>query len=123
VVRVPVDQIGREIDEAAAIPREKLGMVERVVEQRRQLQPEPIRRHDVLVEAEVYDPRSGPRETPLLRVAELSWCRDRVRRLIEKRVARSAGLGIANLVRPPRAAEKPAQPVQRLPRIPRTGGI
>src|SRR5207249_5673258 len=86
-------------------------------------QPEPIRRHDVLVEAEVYDPRSGPRETPLLRVAELSWCRDRVRRLIEKRVARSAGLGIANLVRPPRAAEKPAQPVQRLPRIPRTGGI
>ena len=86
-MRIPIDQIRREIDEAASILREKLRMVERVVEQGRELQPEAIARHDILVEREVHDPRSGPLQTALLGIAQLSRCGDRIRRLIKERVA------------------------------------
>ena len=44
VVGIPVDQVRCEIDEPAPVAREELRMVERVVEQRRELQPEMVLR-------------------------------------------------------------------------------
>ena len=47
-------------------------MVERVVEERRELKLEARPLDDVLVEGEVHDPGPRSEEAPLLRVAELS---------------------------------------------------
>src|SRR5215470_2761274 len=58
IVWIPVDQKRRENDEAASILAEELRMVERVVEQRRQLQPETVVSNDILVNREVHDPGS-----------------------------------------------------------------
>src|SRR5262245_1380260 len=93
-------------------------MVERVVEQRRELQPEMALLHDILVEREVHDPRARPFQAALLGVAEFSWRRERIRCLIEEGIARPTAVRIPNLIGTPRAAEGVAQAVERFPGVP-----
>ena len=83
-------------------------MVERVVEQGRELQSEVALHDDVLVEPKVRHPRAGALQAALLGVAKLARGGNGVRRLIEERFARSASVGIADLIRPPCAAEEVA---------------
>src|SRR5260221_9768805 len=87
VVRVAVVQERREVGEVAPVVREELGMVERVVQERGELQTEGLAGNEVLVEGEVDDPGSRPAQAALLRVAVLAGAGDRVGGLIEELVA------------------------------------
>src|SRR5262245_2730538 len=87
IVGILVDQQRREIDESTPIGREELRMVERVVEQRRELQPEMPLLHHILIEREVHDPRARPFQAAFLGVAEFSRRRNRIGSLIEEGIA------------------------------------
>lgn len=64
VIRILVYQERREIHEPTSVPAKELRMVERVVEERRELQLEAILREDILVESEVDDPGSRAFKLP-----------------------------------------------------------
>ena len=91
-------------------------MVERVVEQRRELQPEVLVREHVLVERKVHDPGPGSCQASFLRVSKFARLWEGIRRLIEERIAGSAGIRIVDLIGPPRVREGIAQPVERFSR-------
>ena len=81
-------------------------------------------RDDVLVERRSSRPRCrGPSGCPSWRCRACPAPGMRVGRLIEERIARSAGVRIADLIRPPGAAEEVAQAVERLARVPRAGRV
>ena len=114
-----VDQVVVHLGEAVPQPDEELRVVEGVVQQGRELEPEAVLGDDVLVEAEVHDPGAGAEEAALLRVAELAVGGHRVGGHVVERVARPADVRVLDLVRPPRAAEVVAEAVERLERVPR----
>ena len=61
----------------------------------------------------------GPFRLPFFALPELARRGNRISALIEERLARSAGVRILDLIRPPRAAEEVAETIQRLAGVPR----
>src|SRR4029453_16878722 len=99
VVLVAVDQEAVHLGEAVSVAHEELRMVERVVEERRELEAEVVPLDDVLVEGEVHHPGAGAEEAALARVPELTGSGEAVGRLVEERVTGSARVRVVELVR------------------------
>src|SRR5262249_4177356 len=109
--------------EVVPVESEELRMVERVVEERRELEPEVPPRDDVLVEREVDHPGSGTPETTLLGVPVLPLPRQCVGAEIDAVIARAAGVGGLELVGAPAVREAVAEAVESVGGVPGAGRV
>src|SRR5258707_366387 len=118
VVRDSVVQEVGQVGEVVSVRREELGMVEGVVQQGGELQPELVLADEVLVEGEVHDPGARTRQAAILDVAVLARTRQGVGRQVEEMVARPSRLGIPHLIGLPAVREAVAEGVQGVGRVP-----
>src|SRR5438132_1111192 len=118
VIGETVDQIIREVHETIRAERwnEELRVIERVIEQRRELDRRTAGPEDVFVEREVHNPCARAFEAALLGSSERAGRRQSIRGQVEEMITRPTSIWIMNLIRPPRLAELP-HTVERAARV------